>query len=827
MGYASAVATHMVKEGIRKQLAGKMVKQTPNILNKLRDYIVRNELRAKIKDDVYVGLRAPEALVVFISQLTLDAFKAVGDDKEAANIIDVLQDIFQTALNHKRPYITVHFNLEYATKTGYSFTYREAYDTRARFMYTSVADYLVNDGYAVGVLAEYEGDEVPKPIRRLRRQLIEEYHMQVFQPGRWLYLYNALQPDNGVSGCVYMARLVFNKQIMYRQGVVMDDLVAVLRQSLRDIKANPIILASGFSDATIDIFPAGIISNPRKPELYNGKSLEVSKEAVLLGSSVRNNLTEIRVSGIPYPVPTKNACPRVTGVRVNVVQFSNLYTLRKVVNVVTDANQLSSYYIEELGRELWAADQQLSHLSWRDLEYNCYLVNDEVVYSEVELPDSPRATEEDLTVFFREYFLAGQQLADLWVAELKVPTMVVEGVDVSYLTRYFEYAGLIIHRQPFKHGFLDKIGYIYLICATPPATAIQTHFNLSSYTYANLFETGLLSAQARQWVLSKVPNDDPKTIQLLLNIPESLELERINTYTYVTCSTARKGGGTYMPHVMDHAYDQVVRFAWVDRHKTISNDWYNTTPVAGVGIAHNNYMIEPFQEITSCKADIDPRHLISLAAYVFERGFPAGVGLRGITAHGVDFMAESLLEKFTVQIPKAYTRKPASSLAMYSFTGSVASRGYLPIKLKEVAAKERQHDLDSLRSKLRLNKEYQREQLLKNSAVSQYRLETAAKILAIRSKIVEGDPFAGIPIRLRGSQKAPLKVPKDFPITLELVAYNNTLVTNVRSAAASYLQKLRNTKNQEAEKRPRIIALATAPFVDMSTAIDLLKLFWL
>lgn len=413
------------------------------------------------------------------------------------------------------------------------------------------------------------------------------------------------------------------------------------------------------------------------------------------------------------------------------------------------------------------------------------------------------------------------------MAELNVPSMVVEGVELDNLLKYFRYCGLKVHRIT-KHGFLNKHGYIYLVAEQSPADIIENHFDYANYTYDNLFVQNRLSKAARRWVSRKAGNTSDSTLlKNLLSTPEALELERIHSYTYVICSTERKYSSTYMEHVMDHAYDQIVRFPWVDRRKTISNDWYNVNGVLGVDIASNNYMIEPFQEITSCKAELDPRHLILLSAYVFERGFPAGIGLRGVTAHGVDFLTESFMEKTGIQIPKAHTRKPANNLAMYVYTGSVASRGYLPIKLKEVAANDRYQEINKLRSRVRLDKDYQRDQVLQTNLTVRNKIELSARILANRSKIIQGDPYAGIPIKLSADRKMlrTLTYPDDLEFDKSMLAPNTALTENIKQSLGKILQTLRNTKNHVIQERSKIFVKPSTPFVDMKTAIQLVQRF--
>lgn len=373
MGISSSVATYMIQYNIRKQLTGKKMKATDAGIQKLADFIIMSELRAKVVDDTYVGLWAPEALVLFLSQLTLDAFKAIGEEKEAANVINILQGIWQTTINHSRPYTTVHFNLDYSSVPGYSFTYREAYDTRAHFVYTSLKEYLLKDGYIFGVMAEYSGDAVPPNIRELRNYVVDRYATTLISPGRWTHFYNACTAKSSTksisatSTCVHMVRLKFDKQIMYKQGITMEILIGILKTCLSGKSITPTIIASGFTEAIIDIYPTGIITDPENLKDTEVGYSELNKERVLLYSSIRNNLEEIRVSGIPYKVPSKNSSPRVLALKVKTVKYSILYTLLKVsTESVENLKTLSTTIIEELGRQIWLEELELpANTDWK------------------------------------------------------------------------------------------------------------------------------------------------------------------------------------------------------------------------------------------------------------------------------------------------------------------------------------------------------------------------------------------------------------------------------------------------------------------------------
>jgi len=873
MGASSATATHMIKENIRQQLVGKHIRQSEGALQALKDFIIMSEVRAKIRDDVFAGLRAAESLTVFLSQLSLDAFKALGDDKEAANIINVLKGIFQTVIDHSRPYTTVHFDLDYSPRPGYSFTYREAYDTRAYFLHTSLQHFLLPNGFVVGVMEEYKEDHVSPVIRGLRNTINKNGGAPILKPGPWTHLYNAIYGTSGTEACIYTARLLFDKQTMYAYGITMNQLSKILCQSFKE--TCPVIIASSFSDAVIDIYPSGIITAPDEMEQTEGIYLEVYKENILLYSSLKSNLNQIRVGGIPYQVSSKNTCPKVIDLKVHTIKYDSLYTTKKVVGKesipykmwtalngikgkhLTDPNHyhfdergslvysekvvdskhpsaqqlektfqdlgklpiVNTHYIEELGRDKWAKELGLDYLTWRDLEFNCYTDQDKkIFYSREKLADTPLATEQELNKFFIETFLAGESLDNLWVLELKVATMVVEGIEYSNMAKFLTYCGLKIHSVE-KHQFLNKDGYIYILSDINPDIIIKNHFEEKNYTYQNLFINKSLSDEARKLALEKSGGSkNEKVIVNMLSVPNVLELERIHTYCYIVLHTERKNKtSAYMEHIMNHAYDQIVRFPWVDRRKTISNDWYNVNLVLGVDIAHNNYMIEPHREISACGAGIDPRHLISFTALVFEKGFPAGSGLKGVITHGIDFLTEVFTEKADSQLLKGYTRKPSTNLALYLFTGGIATRGIQRLKEAEVASKERLRENEIIRSQARFGKSARYPEASKVITKTENNTEVAARILAIRSRILSGDPFAGIEtiIVLDNRILQNLAYPKDYLISDSLQASDKELTRTIAREMIPIRTKLYNTKRNVAEQTARIIIKASAPVVDV------------
>jgi len=802
MGYASAFATRMIRENIRSQLTKVKMAETVQTIDKLLNFVNSSHYQAQIKDDISIGLRGPEALTVFLSQLSLDAFKAVGEEKEAASIINILRNIFKTSQDRIQPSITTHLDLDYAPIAGYSFTHREAYDFRAYFVNTNFMDFVTKDGYIVGVLEKYENDEVSEKIQEQREEMREKWKSPSIAPGNWTKIYNLIHGTRATAGSVFMLRILLDKSVMYAHGITMNRMMKILRDRIK--KSNVALIPSGFADACIDIYPLGISSEMKNLEIEDD-IIRLQLENDLLSNILKEALKVTQVSGIPSFDPAgKQVVQTITDLRVKRVDLINpsapepTFRVEKVVN---------PYYIQEIGKKQWEKLEGIETIGW-DEKYLYVNSAEEIYYSEEPTKDR-KAEIEEINQLFQNTFLKGNSIEDLWVLKLDNARIITEGVDLDQIRQALDYCGLKIYLEQ-EHDFLFKPGYFYLFSKESPETIIKRHFDEKTYTYEKVFGEKIVSDQARKWAKDRMGTKDLTTINF-----GNLQLERISHYTYLELDTSRKiSKPQHLNHLINHAYDQVTRFPWVDRSKTVSNDWFNVTLALGVDIARNKYIMEPYKEIIACGARLDLRHLTSFAAYVFEKGQPAGIGLSAMKAHAVDFFSEATLERHHVQLLKAHYRKPATNLASYAFTGAVPSRGVLETRRQEVSMMERMASLDKLRADLRFGKKFKREIGQVNIMKVQSKFDTAAMILGIKAQMIKGDPFAGIKLLANREKETP-QYPEDEQIKEENLAPNKRIVALIDKKVDKIYNKILNTKKHEYQEPKKIIVKASARIFDV------------
>lgn len=899
MGLPSVTATKMVRWRLKQQLLEAVIRPTTEAFNEIADYINMTVRRALIVDDVFVGLRIPEAVVIFLLQLSLDAFKAVGSEKDASNVINALEDGFNAAENRNGASTTVHLDRSWAKIPGYNFTYREAYDTQAHFVYGSLKYFLAEDGYIVGVPAPFEEDGVTDDIRSLRDRAVNDNLATLIEAREWTHIHSFIQGSSSINSCVYMLRLVFDRELLYAHNITMEDLITSISDALKGMSASVTFVPSGFADATIDIYPVNIIPDPNNAAYDNIETIiAIEREVKLLYSSFKVNLENIRVSGIPFNNDSK--CPRVTGHGVRSIEYATLLTLKKVTQVdglllwaLTqgvqpteydasnirldgkeviyttehtipaaenyDPNNLRikngsvvystdhslppaeeydvdnirligdsivytterirpqpsstvlgdlakktakdyywpSYYIEEEGREIWAYEQNVDPAATPfDIENNSYVDPQGNIYYSKEATGDLRATEEQLSLLYSKTFCGAHNPDHLWVFELNLNRMSDNGVTHDEIIHFLNYSGITVVREV-RHPFLQAIGYFYVSSPISPLAIIKRHLNPKSYTYESLYSRNRSlsrAAQAYVTALLGTTKPTPENVRAFLSDPEALELERISTYTYVVLRTERKfklakdAPRFIVKHFTNHALSQIVMFPWVDMQKTITNDWHTNVRVFGVDVTHNHFLVEPSRNMAACDSSNDIRHLILMTAFIFEKGMAAGISLRGIVSHGTGFFTEVMTEVANKQIFNAFLRPADRSTAVTFFTGGISSRNNMALRRAEVAAKDRLRDQEAARTALRFGKK---------SVTTAKTPKLAATALVVRSKLVAGDPYAGVATSnwFNVRELSSLVLPEDITIDREDSSYNELIVLSIAPETREQLSNLRNMKN--------------------------------
>jgi len=439
--FAAKVATKVRKEQIKDQLVNIKMIQTDEAVEKMQSYINKRDGCAFIKDSVAVGLRDAEAMTSTIAQLSQSAFKAVDQGGSLGGVVNTMISVLTTVQDRADQNVTVHFDASYAPEEN--FDLREIVDMRAHFVGTYVSDLIKPNGMEIGVMAEFEGDGVSPDIREKRVRALTDYHAPVIQPGRWNKINARLNEKSPSSNSVFTLRLHLNNQLMYSHGITIQNIILMIINHSDEIANQISIVPSTYAEGIIDIMPGQARMGPNwEKDLAESLFLEV----------VKKSLTEILISGL---------------YSVNSMQIMR----EDIQEQIQSYKPANSYYVGELGREKWLADNNLKY-TWDQVEYNTWLTDNsrenDIKLGEIngftcilsfEDEKLPKPTENELTELFIKYYCG--TLENLWMLTLDVVKMRIKCIDTRLVIKLLEYCGIEIVKIV-KHSILEVDAYIYV-----------------------------------------------------------------------------------------------------------------------------------------------------------------------------------------------------------------------------------------------------------------------------------------------------------------------------------------------------------------------------
>jgi hypothetical protein len=320
-----------------------------------------------------------------------------------------------------------------------------------------------------------------------------------------------------------------------------------------------------------------------------------------------------------------------------------------------------------------------------------------------------------------------------------------------------------------------------------------------------------LSEAATTRLLTKATTE----AEMRFMLKNKLDLDRLTKYMYAIMDVNRKGKTVKTlihEHILSHAYSQIIAFPFVDRSKTIANDWYNVVQVFGVQVMENNYVIELYQLIDGCSggSKIDPRNLRTYAQYVAESGYPAGANLYGQIKHKLPFMSLAAVEKSDTQLINSFNRDPqsASDPAVSTFLGTVLPRQ--DNILMQIQQNDRMQKTIQLRTEIRYG--------VKKKVTLGTKVEAANKDaigLAIKAILLDTDPYYSIPTIEVDVGDGTL-----FPYPPNIIITNVYSAPSILALINKDLQlnviKLQNLKPYEAIQTKRSALPAGTNFVDIN-----------
>jgi len=311
-------------------------------------------------------------------------------------------------------------------------------------------------------------------------------------------------------------------------------------------------------------------------------------------------------------------------------------------------------------------------------------------------------------------------------------------------------------------------------------------------------------------------------VMRLLNNTGQMNLDRLRKYVYAILYVKRKdkkGKTAIDTHVIPHAYSEIIRFPFVDRNKTISNDWYNVQQVLGVEIARNNYIMEPYQLMLGCDAKIDLRHLTLIGDYIFEKGYSAGIGLHGQIKHGVGFLTQASIEQSEKQLIGSVFKgraEPITNIAVSTFMGTPPILG-IRSRESQVKQMEKFEKIERSRTMIRFGK---RKNVLPGNPQIEATNEDAI-LLAVKALMIETDPYSSIPtITVEHEEMKTIMQPDDIKIKTTYTA--KTITDRVDKGLDQVLRKVRNLRSHRRKEISKPILPDSTKLIDMNVLYSFL-----
>jgi hypothetical protein len=747
---ASHYSSINVVERFRDQLTKVEMIQKPETIASLVNYINKRQGLAFIKDDTNVGLPASEEGSASIAQASQSLFKATGHDVSLTTVVNQMSSVLSTVTDRSDQKVTVHFDPFYAPNRK-NYSLKEIVDMRALFPYTTLQDIIIPDGVKTGIIGNFEGDGLNADMKRIKEEYINEFFAPVMEPKPWNKVYTI---RNGKIGIICM-RIRLDSQLMYSRNITMSQVINGLSGKTEGMSVS--ICASSMQEGIVDVLSK-----------YTSKLTTNDIPHILAGMDrMKRNFGAIGLSGLP---------------KVQSMSLSRVDILKLFVSY----GKAEQYHVSNLGMKLWLAKSDLKDLTWKNIENKVYLVSEDekneegfyelgyigddlvCVYSTNNLPDYEKPTEDELTDLYVQYYcinrnpLEEADFNELWVINLDALSMKINCVDMQLVDDLLDFCGIDVIGHE-KSRTSELIEYIYVKSKTNPKDIIDRHFQAKSYTKENLTgDNEILSANAIDMVnkslLSQVSHLTPEKkenfVDSILRNIEVQFLNRISKYYYAILNVSKKEQGKekgpIVEHVVSHVYSEIIRYPFVSREKTTCNDWHTMCYVLGADAAKNNYILEPGELFASCDIKMDPRHLELLADYVFERGTAAGIGLIGLAKHGVGIMHEISIKKPYQQLAAAHLRG-AESAAHYSTSTVMGTvpRG-IGTKEREVEQFKKMEEMERATVLLRYGQN-------KNVKIpgKGYADNSDAVGLAVRSTLLETDPYFGIPTITIKNAKTP------------------------------------------------------------------------
>ena len=793
--------------GIRRQLVDFQDEfvQTDSNVRKLAAYIALREAGSQVQDGNRYGHRAGEALTVGISNALQKLFSSV--DKKTGKVLNMVRQmdgVLRTVQNRPGQTIEVHFDRDYAPALG-NFTKQEILrQVRPLFVKATVADLLLrapwndNQGYIVGILAPFEGDEISPEMAQFRYQKAEMDAIRRLPAERWDRTAMRTAAASYMRQCVQMMRLYFDPDLLYAWGITMGSIVTAINTRVSPTGKIATVIASSGVQAIVDIFPGNLSTRSVSQE---------SGESLYLGNQVPFLLPNMHVQGLD----------KITGMSVVEVDLATLVSVAKP----------SEYYISHSGRDLIIADIAEAtngqvRLTWEDLEKRCILVTaDEIdpvtdivlghtgdmriIYSLAWDPDTPYKPPlpSQLTELFVSRLL-GKERDNLWVCMLDHVAIFTHSIDIPLILRALEFSGCRVVATVESETLVGAPGDIYVQCAENPKDAMTRHAEPSVESFS------FLSLQAKEMIQAKAARMN-STVEAILAAPAQLELARVFKYCYAILScmktSASKSIYQVSDHVQTHPLLQVLRFPFVDKDKTTCNDWNTTNIMYGSVIARNNYALEIYGMYSSQNAD--KRHIEIFTDYVFEYGAPAGTGYYGSKEHHVGLVtaiSQERAETQLIDISRNQPPEPASSLAVSFITG-MQPEG---VAVGDIS--QRQRTVNTFRTKLQ-ERRYRIARIYGQGQSSEIganlrgddREEDRDVAFAVQMRLLEIDPYLSIPTFTIAGKVITPKYPEFFPLGQGMGKHSiPSILSQISTGVGQIAERLRNTASVETKRDPQV-----------------------
>jgi len=831
-GVSGNFARENIVSGIRKQMVSfsGTFKQSPKRIDALCNFIVGREEASWVLDDDHWGLHGAEAMTVGLGTALQKLFSSVNTkNNKALATVASLDSVLHMVMNRNDQTITTHFLPAYFPEGNP--TRQEVIGIRPRFVSVTIDDLLFrradnNDtGYILGVMEPFEGDGVSPQLRELRRIQVEANYAPVIPARPWNRIGVRTAAGRYMTGSIQMIRLFFDTDRMYSLKITMSKLVNSINAAINNKNKTVYLLGSSGTDGIIDIYP-GALANTI-PEI------EVAEQG-FLGVTMMSNFPTTQISG-------------VSGV-------TEMSAVAVELDAMIKTSRAHEYYVADAGRKLLLEAIETNYgivLDWSDLETKSVLLSsiDQVQPTDIQLgliedkflvvrPPSVSAgsgvSEAQLTSFYIQQVAGGRGLEDLWVCQLDVVLISYHSIDASLIHRMLEYCGLDIVHEAYHETLVDVIDKIYVRSVEDPKTIISRHNDIDSYITAFKPQHSLsqsipipavgtnLSNFAYQRVLDKAKAYNIKPEILLLD-PKSLELERIFIYHYaaMTCTKdeTSKKDNPIIDYINSRPFWAVIRFPFIDKTKTVCNDWNTMTYACGTIITRNNYVSEINQLYSD--QNIDRRHLEGYGDYTFELGIGAGIGYHATKGHLVGVYTSLGNEQAEKQIStSSHLKEPESTRSMgaafmLSMPAPAPAIGGLSYQQRFVGLTRRQREEEQFRLSQRLGR-------APKTIGGKQSLSTSAISFIVHSQLLETDPYGSITtFQLAGNVVIP-----EYPPTM---SFRHTTTKHEASGILNQINsdldrmtvQMRGAVPLEM-KRPEIVSI-TGDFVDITALYDYIR----